>query len=637
MSRLLRLLRTRWWLVLGVALLNVWIAGYLTDLRNRELPEWDAIAPVVYSPRLGEVDDEPVLARLQADAEGARESTSDLLEAREGLFGWETAAIEADERSQRLLFVGRGDTPEQAEAEAEELRQRFTEAGFLDEARIGELDNQLDLILDELGLLRQRIDAATATEPIDPQDELRRTLLDDEAGALRSRHAGLSGQLLGPPPEGRTIESIQEEMELIRQRLAEIQAELATLPAPPAQADGGEDEDAPPPEESLPTTIDRLQYEQLQAVYQELFIRRLEAESGGSTQPITVHESSLQPTRKGLNQALGALVGVAAALFGLAMTDRARDLVWSASDADGVSVLQGLPPRPVFTSLARPWYLRSPPGERKSGIQKLRSVVEVLEGDGGVAIGISGISSSAEDVHELAADLAVSLAVSGRQVLLIDADVDQSSRLVEFGRDRVALSELLRVPVDRQGDGGRELETQLLESTEVITNLRAVPAGRHQLDAADTLSRPEFGALLDTARRMFDLIIVSGAPASEPGAHVLSQRLDAMILMGSAGQTAVSSVVAVTRSLTDRRARLLGFVLLSRSFGLLRRTMRRLRTRSTRRGRPRSNRRDSTHAAAPSVSDRLKRRDTNGSPARAKEPGTPEEPSDVDRESASSS
>lgn len=592
MSRLPSLLRTRWWVVLGLAVLNAWVAAYLTDLRNRELPEWEAIAPVAYTPRLGEVDDEPVMTRLSEGAAGALEANSQALEATNGLFTWETAAIETDDRTRRLLFIGRGATTEEAESRAEELRQRFVDAGYLDEARIGELDDQLDRILEQLGELRDRIDAATATEPVDPAIELQRALLMDEFSSLRARHASLRTQVLAPP-EDQTIESIETELEAVRNRLGELHAELGSLPPPPT-ADGspGEAESAPPLEESLPTTVDMLQYEQLQDVYRELFIRRLEAASAGSIQTTFVRESTLQPISKELNQAAGALVGIIAALVGLVITDRIRGPLWSAGEVEEVPVIQELPPRPLWSSQARPWYVRTPPSDRKAGIQKLRSVVEVLQGDRGVTIGISGVSASAEDVHELAADLAVSLAVTGRRVLLIDADVDNPSGLVEFGHNGVTLAELLRMPTDRPDTAAREIDDLMAANGELVPNMHAVPAGNHQRDAADTLSRPDFEVVLETARQRFEMIIVTGADAVQPSSHVLSQRLDAMIVLGATGRTTASTLTSVARSLADRRARLLGMVLLTRSFGMFRRTARRLRSRAYMRGttsrRPRS-------------------------------------------------
>lgn len=580
MSRLLRLLRTRWWIVLLLALVNAWIAGSLTDLRNEELPELEAIAAVTYVPRLGEVDDEPVLTRLQEDTDGALEANEEELGERNGLFGWEVAAIETDERDYRLLFIGRADDPSDAEEIAGELRENFISAGYLEEARLGELDTQLDLILAELGVLRERIDEATAQEPVDPEVELQRLLLSAEMDALRGRYAGLTSQRLAPPSEDRTLESIDEEIASIRVRLSELQTEFALLPSPPEEIT----EDAPP-EESLPTTIDRLQYEQLQGVYQELFIRRLEAQSGGGVQPIVLQPTALEPTPKGLNQAIGGLVGVAAALFGLVLAERARNPVWPAVEVGGITVLEVIPPRPLFISGARPWYLRNPAGERKSGIQRLRSVVEVLENDKGATIGISGVSVPAQDVHELAADLAVSLAVSGRRTLLVDANLKAPSHLVEFGPGQITLPRLLRGLVNADENMRNEVETMLDRSTETVPNLRGLSAGEHQLDAADLLSRPEFGVLLESAREMFDMIVVSCAPASEASAHVLFQRLQAVILMGTAGQTTTDSVVGIGRSLADRRAHLLGLVLMSRPLGLLRRGRRFLESRAYRRSR----------------------------------------------------
>jgi hypothetical protein len=59
-------------------------------------------------------------------------------------------------------------------------------------------------------------------------------------------------------------------------------------------------------------------------------------------------------------------------------------------------------------------------------------------------------------------------------------------------------------------------------------------------------------------------VLIAGSNADEAASHVLSQRVDSVILVASAGHTVTRSVEAVDRDFSIRRATLIGVVFLRR-------------------------------------------------------------------------
>jgi len=109
-----------------------------------------------------------------------------------------------------------------------------------------------------------------------------------------------------------------------------------------------------------------------------------------------------------------------------------------------------------------------------------------------------------------------------------------------------------------------DFKTALLASPELIHGLRTLRCGKGQWDAADALSGYRFEILMEVARELFDLVLVAGSHSEEAASHVLSQRVDSVILVTSAGHTVTRSVEAADREFAIRRATLLGVILLRR-------------------------------------------------------------------------
>jgi Mrp family chromosome partitioning ATPase len=492
-------------------------------------------------------------------------NASRLAERLHPLAPWEIAAIEADQRTRELRFIGRGVTDQEATAIAEGLRKSFLDeqpfTGVLD------IERQLQSLASRISELRRLIALATSAppppQPGQPEFILAAQLssLDAQIGALLEQYNTLAIELLNPVLRSSAeIEAdMAEILNLYVLKQLERQALDPTTEFTPEE-DGTEtttvfSEEAL--QRELQITFWQIESDQLETAYRELFLRKVELQSLVDIQPTQTRESTLEEVSPITNQTLALVAGLLVGILGLIVADRVRKPLWSALEIEGMTKLPEIQPRGWIVPADRPWYTATPPGQRKAGMQALRSIIEGIRPDAPITIGIAGVEVYPEDIQELAADLAASFAVSASSALLIDANFENPSDLAEFGTGYMTLSQLLSANVE-PGVLSETLERRM----EVMPGLKALRAGRASADAADFLAQPRFTALLDSAKSDFGVVIVAGADVSSPVTQILSQRLDLLILLGGAGHTTEAELAAAEREFGERRARLLGMVLL---------------------------------------------------------------------------
>jgi capsular exopolysaccharide synthesis family protein len=152
----------------------------------------------------------------------------------------------------------------------------------------------------------------------------------------------------------------------------------------------------------------------------------------------------------------------------------------------------------------------------------------------------------------VAANLAISIAQSGRTVLLIDADLRTPHIHKLFGLD----DDTGMVPLLR---GDVELRETIHPTP--VENLWALPCGPVPENPAELLSTAAFQELIEIARCTFDFVVIDTPPlltAADPG--VVAARADAVVFAIGVGSTLQSDATRALDSLRMVGANVIGVV-----------------------------------------------------------------------------
>jgi Mrp family chromosome partitioning ATPase len=527
-------------------LFSVLAAVVVTQSRNDAIPEHEAVVAVTFNRLLGEVDDTLAQERLNtAEQIATVVNFSDLATSIDPLAPGVRAEVIATESDLRLLFIGRGATREEASSVATTMRDRYLAAQQLDISqefaqRIADTAARLDQVL---------VAIAIATPPPDVdgiEANARMRELQAEVVALAALYGQYTAELIEPrnPPRGQA--TILADRDAASEALRVAQDELSSLEF----AIGG-------------TTVHDIdlallvaEEAQLRAALDTYMALSISDEPIAIVGSVEVSESGIPPTPLPVAVVVGLLVGLLIGIAGLVFVDRVRQPLWEPTELDPRYRLPEVAARPrSLGDSAKPWYETAPYSRRKAGIQELRSAVEGLPGFGdGVVVGVASLTGPSPHVHELAADLAAGLASSGSWALLIDADYGQPSDLLEYRRHGFELEDVMADPQ------GTLIETA--DSADRDRDFLGVAISKRSADAADLLAKPAFAHMLDAAQAMHDVVIVACPPTESASYHVLSQRLDAMILVATAGDPSPADVVNVLRTLEERRSVPAGVVLI---------------------------------------------------------------------------
>lgn len=550
-ERLRRIIRSRWWVLALAALFSVLAAVLVTQWRNDAIPESEAVASITYSRLLGEVDDAAAQERLDtAEVIALDVNASELATGVDPLSPGVRAEVIAGESDLRLLFVGRGATPQEASSVATTMRDRFLAIKQLDISeefaqRIADTAARLDQVLAAI---------AIATRPPDVDDvesSSRKRELQAEVIAFTDLYGQYTAELIEPRIPPRSQATILADRDTASEALRAAQNELSSLEF----ADGS-------------TTVHDIdlallvaEEAQLRAALDTYMAQSIFHEPIAVVGPVEVNESGIAPTPLTVAIVVGLLVGLLIGIAGLVIVDRVRRPLWEPTELEPRYRLPEVAARPRSPGdSAKPWYETAPYGRRKAGIQELRSAVEGLPGFGdGVVVGVASLTGPSSHVHELAADLAAGLASSGSWALLIDADYGQPSDLPEYRRHGFELEEVITDPQGTLGEAA--------QSADRDRDFLGVAISKRSADAADLLAQPAFAHMLDAAQAMHDVVIVACPPTESASYHVLSQRLDAMILVATAGDSNPADVVNVLRTLEERRSVPAGVVLIRPRIG----------------------------------------------------------------------
>jgi len=150
------------------------------------------------------------------------------------------------------------------------------------------------------------------------------------------------------------------------------------------------------------------------------------------------------------------------------------------------------------------------------------------------------------------ANLAITMAESGRQVVIVDCDLRHPSLHQVFGL------------ADQPGLTSMVLDESLappLQPTSV-PNVSLVPAGPLPPNPSELISTERFTRVLDAIGAQADVVLIDAPPvATVADATILSTRVDGVLLVVDSGRTRRETARRATQQLERVGARLLGAVL----------------------------------------------------------------------------
>lgn len=162
-------------------------------------------------------------------------------------------------------------------------------------------------------------------------------------------------------------------------------------------------------------------------------------------------------------------------------------------------------------------------------------------------------TSAGEGKTSVASNLAISMALSGRRVLLVDSDLRRPRLHALFNVSRSpGLSDLVA--------GRASVGAALRETT--VKGLFVLPAGNYRESPADLLDNAPFRQLIQGLSEGFDLVVLDSPPVmAVADASIIANAASAVLFVVGAGATSREVAQAAIDRLTAAQAQVIGVVL----------------------------------------------------------------------------
>ncbi len=159
----------------------------------------------------------------------------------------------------------------------------------------------------------------------------------------------------------------------------------------------------------------------------------------------------------------------------------------------------------------------------------------------------------AEGKSTVVVSLAITMAHSGRRVLLVDTDLRRPRIHKAFSTNpRLGITSILA------GDATIE---QSVQST-IVDGLSLLPCGPVPPNPSELLHTAKFAALLEDLKQRYDLLVFDSPPVSVViDAAIIGPQLDGVILVAESGRTSRDALAHSLRQLRDVGSKMLGCVL----------------------------------------------------------------------------
>lgn len=524
-------------LIAAVAIVGAIAAAFFANVRNNSIEaRFTAIAPGTFDQITSLSIDEAELSLDQAQIRAVEANAEEMLRKPE------TRVVDVNNDLLRLEFRATESSIDAAQAAAETMRERWLTGPGVGE----DLANEQEQILVLMQDVAARIAASGQT--IDPLVEAELERLGARIAALSARITTLDIEKLFPGE--RSVETIDAEIGLAEAGIAEARARIDAI---------SPDFIDPFSTEGVKRRALEGEFAALEERYKEISLE-LSRVLTPTSDTIELFDDTPAPLGLQVSAALGLMLGMGLATTVLAFNDRTRQPVLESTDLPALRALgrvrariHGDPAEYWYHTSQIFWYHTTDEAARKAEVQAIRAALQGSRSSGAVTIAIAGLETESADVHDLAADLAVSITLTQKQVMLIDADFDSPGEGAEYRSRGVTLADIISSKQDI---------AEIDLSHDHILGLRPIPVGQPSVDPSDAIGGPRMARFIKRAAAEFDLTIVVLPDVRTPVAKAMLNHVDAAILALTVGSTPHQTVMNVVNDWDTTGASLLGFALL---------------------------------------------------------------------------
>ncbi len=242
-------------------------------------------------------------------------------------------------------------------------------------------------------------------------------------------------------------------------------------------------------------------------------------------------------TGTGTSVLLGALIGLVLAAGAAYLLEYIDDTIKTAEDGRkvlGLTALGAIPHVIGANGSRRLVTLDEPRSQVAAAYRVLRTNLQYNGTDRSCNVVMTTSASPQEGKSVIAANLAVAMAQSGQQVILVDADLWRPVQHEIFKlKNEPGLTTLVQ--------GGVTLAEALQAGP--IENLRVLPAGPLPPNPTDLLSSRRMQVVIAALKQQADVVIFDSPPvAADADAQILATRVDGVLLVVDSGRTRRAAV-----------------------------------------------------------------------------------------------
>jgi capsular exopolysaccharide synthesis family protein len=258
------------------------------------------------------------------------------------------------------------------------------------------------------------------------------------------------------------------------------------------------------------------------------------------------------------NLALAAVVGLLLGTGAMFVTEQLDDRIQSPREVEafiGLDVIAIVPKLAVGKPDSRPLLLGgdSTLAELETFRALRASVLTRMEAAGNYKVLTLLSALQSEGKSTVTANLAAVLAMDGRRVIVVDADLRRPTMLTLIGSsDGPGLDSVLRGDVPPE----KAVQKSKLAGVDVMGAHHGVSS------AAELGGNPRIEQVLQFARERYDFVLIDSAPVNQVSESALvARRSDAAVLVIREQQTGRSAALRAIKRLRDMRIPILGAVL----------------------------------------------------------------------------